>query len=95
MGPKYFGATKQPTDGREVNCVATAWNFYNGADVRVSQCTGVDKENFRIAVIEMGHVYNYLLYKDQPHVYRGPASPGFHQVYNEYFELEFLISFAK
>lgn len=29
---------------------------------------------------EMGHVYYFLLYKDQPSVYREGANPGFHEV---------------
>merc|ERR1719245_2622375 len=29
----------KPTDGREVICHATAWDFYNGEDFRIRMCT--------------------------------------------------------
>lgn len=29
---------ERPTDGREVECHASAWDFYNGKDFRCSPC---------------------------------------------------------
>lgn len=43
-------------------------------------------DDLRVAFHEMGHVYYFLLYKDQPSVYREGANPGFHEVidFNRY-----------
>lgn len=43
---------------------------------------------------EMGHVYYFLLYKDQPSVYREGANPGFHEV-SEYIQLDCYIGAKK
>lgn len=61
-------------------CHAAAFDFYNGTDVRISQCTRINMDDLRVAFHEMGHVYYFLLYKDQPSVYREGANPGFHEV---------------
>lgn len=36
---------------------------------------------------EMGHVYYFLSYKDQPNVYRDGANPGFHEAIGDVFAL--------
>ena len=36
---------------------------------------------------EMGHIEYFLLYKDQPLVYRGGANPGFHEAVGDVLAL--------
>lgn len=36
---------------------------------------------------EMGHIYYFLMYKDQPYVFRDGANPGFHEAIGDVFAL--------
>ncbi|XP_053603621.1 angiotensin-converting enzyme-like isoform X1 [Plodia interpunctella] len=69
---------EKPTD-REIVCHASAWDFYDGEDFRIKQCTTIDYEYFQTTHHEMGHVQYFLQYKDQPIVFRDGANPGFHE----------------
>ena len=42
-------------------------------------CTEVTQEDFNTIHHELGHIYYYLLYWDQPALYRTGANPGFHE----------------
>ncbi|XP_057302369.1 angiotensin-converting enzyme-like [Hydractinia symbiolongicarpus] len=72
----------KPKD-REVVCHASAWDFgvntTDGPDVRVKMCTEKDQDNFITIHHELGHIYYYLLYWNQPSEYRTGANPGFHE----------------
>ena len=46
---------------------------------RIKQCTVVDMEDFATVHHEMGHIQYDQQYKNQPHVYRRGANPGFHE----------------
>ena len=41
--------------------------------------TDINMKEFVTIHHEMGHIQYYLQYKDQPHIYRGGANPGFHE----------------
>lgn len=77
---------EKPKD-RDVVCHASAWDFSNGVDFRVKQCTEITMEHFSTAHHEMGHVEYFLLYKDKPVVYRGGANPGFHEAVGDVISL--------
>lgn len=70
---------EKPTDGREVVCHASAWDFCDKQNFRIKMCTNIDYEDFITVHHEMGHIQYYLLYKDQPISYRAGANPGFHE----------------
>ena len=38
---------EKPSDGRDVVCHASAWDFSNGKDFRVKQCTSVNMVDFK------------------------------------------------
>ena len=38
---------EKPTDGREVKCHPSAWDFFNGSDFRIKQCTNVNMNDFK------------------------------------------------
>ncbi|NXN80602.1 ACE enzyme, partial [Bombycilla garrulus] len=78
---------EKPTDGREVVCHASAWDFYNRKDFRIKQCTSVTMEQLFTVHHEMGHIQYYLQYKDQPVSFRSGANPGFHEAIGDVLSL--------
>jgi len=69
---------EKPND-REMVCHASAWDFCNGNDFRIKQCTVVDTADLITVHHEMGHIQYDLQYKHQPYVFRNGANPGFHE----------------
>ncbi|XP_059147204.1 angiotensin-converting enzyme-like [Physella acuta] len=68
---------EKPKDGRKVDCFVSAWDFGNGKDFRIKQCTEMSENYFSITHREMGYIQYFLQYKNQPFVFRGGANPGF------------------
>ncbi|KAK7076476.1 hypothetical protein SK128_016579 [Halocaridina rubra] len=66
----------QKPEGRELVCHASAWDFCNGIDFRIKQCTDVTMNDLITVHHEMGHVEYSLLYKHLPQVFRTGANPG-------------------
>lgn len=89
MPPEFWEKSmlEKPTDGREVVCHASAWDFYNRKDFRIKQCTVVTMEQLFTVHHEMGHVEYYLQYKDQPLSFRSGANPGFHEAIGDVMSL--------
>ncbi|NXX73935.1 ACE enzyme, partial [Urocolius indicus] len=89
MPPEFWEKSmlEKPTDGREVVCHASAWDFYNRKDFRIKQCTSVTMEQLFTVHHEMGHVQYYLQYKDQPVSFRSGANPGFHEAIGDVMAL--------
>ncbi|NWS81100.1 ACE enzyme, partial [Toxostoma redivivum] len=89
MPPEFWEKSmlEKPTDGREVVCHASAWDFYNRKDFRIKQCTSVTMEQLFTVHHEMGHVQYYLQYKDQPVPFRSGANPGFHEAIGDVLSL--------
>jgi len=73
--------------GRDLICHASAWDFCNGKDFRIKQCTDVTMTDFITAHHEMGHIQYYLQYKHQPEVFRSGANPGFHEAVGDVLAL--------
>jgi peptidyl-dipeptidase A len=79
--PKSFwerSMLTRPRD-REVLCHASAWNMDLKGDVRVKQCMVPSGEELATIFHELGHVYYYLAYKDQPYLFQNGAHDGFHE----------------
>uniref|UniRef100_A0A672R989 Angiotensin-converting enzyme n=1 Tax=Sinocyclocheilus grahami TaxID=75366 RepID=A0A672R989_SINGR len=89
MPPEFWDKAmlEKPTDGREVVCHASAWDFYNRKDFRIKQCTTVTMEQLFTVHHEMGHVEYYLQYKEQPVSFRRGANPGFHEAVGDVLSL--------
>ncbi|MBK6351054.1 MAG: M2 family metallopeptidase [Proteobacteria bacterium] len=68
----------QPRD-RNVQCHASAWHMDGKDDVRIKMCTRPTFEELQTIYHEMGHVYYYLGYKDQPFMFQNGAHDGFHE----------------
>jgi peptidyl-dipeptidase A len=65
--------------GRDVQCHASAWHMDSKEDVRIKQCITVDQEELMTVYHELGHVYYYLMYKEQPYLFQSGAHDGFHE----------------
>ncbi|XP_051968866.1 angiotensin-converting enzyme-like isoform X2 [Xyrauchen texanus] len=78
---------EKPTDGRDVVCHASAWDFYNRKDFRIKQCTVVTMADLITVHHEMGHIQYFLQYKDQPISFRDGANPGFHEAIGDVLAL--------
>lgn len=69
----------QPRD-RDVVCHASAWDFdLKNNDVRIKQCVEPLEDHLITLHHEQGHIYYYLMYKDQPPVFQRGAHDGFHE----------------
>lgn len=68
----------RPRD-REVVCHASAWHMDLASDVRIKQCILPTEEQLRTIYHELGHVYYFLSYKDQPYLFQNGANDGFHE----------------
>ncbi|XP_073942648.1 angiotensin-converting enzyme-like isoform X2 [Choristoneura fumiferana] len=78
---------EKPDDGREMVCHASAWDFFDGEDFRIRQCTAVTNAFFKTTHHELGHIQYYLQYKDLPVIYREGANPGFHEAVGDVIAL--------
>ncbi|MDF3018983.1 MAG: peptidyl-dipeptidase [Steroidobacteraceae bacterium] len=68
----------RPRD-REVVCHASAWDIDDKDDVRIKMCIKPVEEDLFTVYHELGHVYYYIWYKDQPPLFQGGAHDGFHE----------------
>ncbi|KAB0793117.1 hypothetical protein PPYR_12737 [Photinus pyralis] len=89
MTPEFWEQSilVKPNDGRKLICHASAWDFYDGKDFRIKQCTSVSFEDFITAHHEMGHIMYFMQYRDQPLVYRDGANDGFHEAVGDVMSL--------
>ncbi|XP_055907683.1 angiotensin-converting enzyme-like [Eupeodes corollae] len=90
--PKAFwekSIIEKPTDGRDLICHASAWDFFIIDDVRIKQCTRVNQDQFATVHHEQGHIQYFLQYQHLPNVYRTGANPGFHEAVGDVLALSF------
>lgn len=69
---------EKPAD-RAVVCHASAWDITSAGDVRIKMCIEPTEEDLITIHHELGHIYYYLNYKDQPILYQEGANDGFHE----------------
>jgi peptidyl-dipeptidase A len=68
----------RPRD-RDVVCHASAWDMDDKDDVRIKMCMRPNEEDLFTIYHEMGHVYYFIWYKDQPQLFQDGAHDGFHE----------------
>lgn len=68
----------KPAD-RDVVCHASAWPLEGGRDPRIKMCIEPTSEMLSTIYHELGHIYYYLAYPDQPVLFRQGAHDGFHE----------------
>lgn len=71
----------KPPPPREVICHASAWDMDTPGmdDVRIKMCTKPTEEDLFTIYHELGHVYYYLWYRNQPYLFQDGAHDGFHE----------------
>ncbi|XP_064087199.1 angiotensin-converting enzyme-like [Macrobrachium nipponense] len=88
MPPEFWEhSIIEKPNGRELVCHASAWDFCNGKDFRIKQCTDVTMNDLITVHHEMGHVEYFLQYKHLPMVFRTGANPGFHEAVGDVLAL--------
>ncbi|CAL4124873.1 unnamed protein product, partial [Meganyctiphanes norvegica] len=82
MPPSFYNLSmlEKPSDGREVLCHPTAWDFADGKDFRIKMCTTVTFENLQTIHHELGHIQYFMQYAHLPYMYR---NGGFHEAIGE------------
>ncbi|XP_063906730.1 angiotensin-converting enzyme [Zophobas morio] len=73
---------EEPVD-RVVLCQPSAWDFCNRRDFRIKMCTNINMKDLITAHHEMAHIHYFMLYKNQPKVFRDGANPAFHEAIGE------------
>lgn len=84
----------KPRD-REVVCHASAWPIDGKDDVRIKMCINPTAEDFTVIHHELGHVYYFLEYKDQPVLFRNGANDGFHEAIGDTVALSITPGYLK
>lgn len=74
-------------DDRLIVCHASAWDFCDGEDFRIKQCTQIDQTDFVTVHHEMGHIQYYIQYAGQPLPFRKGANLGFHEAVGDLIAL--------
>lgn len=83
----------KPED-REVVCHASAWDIQLADDdVRIKMCIEQTQEDLVVIYHELGHIYYYLYYKDQPFLFQSGAHDGFHEAIGDALTLSMTPSF--
>jgi peptidyl-dipeptidase A len=76
----------RPRD-REVVCHASAWDIGDQKDVRVKMCLQPNEEDLFTVYHELGHVYYFMSYAQQPYLFRDGANDGFHEAIGDTINL--------
>jgi len=84
----------KPRD-RDVQCHASAWHMDNKEDVRIKQCIEPTQEHLMTVYHELGHVFYYLSYKDQPLMFQSGANDGFHEAIGDTINLSMTPAYLK
>ena len=53
-----------------LNRAASAWDFFDGKDYRIKQCSAVGHDAFVRANHEMAHIHYSMAYQELPYLYR-------------------------
>lgn len=76
----------RPRD-REVVCQPSAWDMNDRHDVRLKVCLTPTEEDLYIVYHELGHVYYFISYAQQPYLFRDGANDGFHEAIGDTINL--------
>ncbi|WP_425511241.1 M2 family metallopeptidase [Pseudomarimonas salicorniae] len=85
----------KPRD-RDVVCHASAWQMNpDASDVRMKMCIKPNEEELTTIYHELGHIYYYLAYKDQPPIFQSGAHDGFHEAIGDTIVLSMTPDYLK
>ncbi len=85
----------KPRD-REVVCHASAWDIdLANDDLRIKMCIDPNEEDLTVIYHELGHIYYYIYYKDQPLLFQSGAHDGFHEAIGDALTLSMTPGYYK
>ncbi len=84
----------RPAD-REVVCHASAWHIDLDQDVRLKMCLHGTTEDFIVVHHELGHIYYFLAYRNQPVLFCNGANDGFHEAIGDVIALSITPEYLK
>jgi peptidyl-dipeptidase A len=84
----------RPAD-RDVVCHASAWHVDYDQDVRLKVCLHDTTDDFVTVHHELGHVYYFLAYRNQPFLFRSGANDGFHEAIGDSIALSITPEYLK
>jgi peptidyl-dipeptidase A len=84
----------KPRD-RDVVCHASAWHVDLDKDVRLKVCIHGTTDDFVTVHHELGHVYYFLAYRNQPVLFRNGANDGFHEAIGDSIALSITPDYLK
>ena len=84
----------KPRD-RDVVCHASAWSMDGKDDVRIKMCIEPTQDQLFTIYHELGHIYYYLAYRDQPILFQSGAHDGFHEAVGDAVTLSMTPAFLK
>ena len=68
----------KPRD-RDVQCHASAWQMDMSGDFRIKMCIQPTQDDLMTVYHELGHVFYYQSYAQQPYLFQSGAHDGFHE----------------
>jgi peptidyl-dipeptidase A len=74
-----YSVLARPKDNRQIECHASAEEFFGQTDFRIKMCTELTSSDLQTAHHEMGHVEYYMAYRNQPTLFRTGANAAFHE----------------
>jgi peptidyl-dipeptidase A len=83
----------KPRD-RDVVCHASAWDIDPpNDDLRIKMCIDPTEEELVTIYHELGHIYYYVYYKNQPFLFQSGAHDGFHEAIGDALTLSMTPSY--
>ena len=77
----------KPAD-RDVVCHASAWDIDSkNQDLRIKMCIEKNAEDFSTIHHELGHIFYYQAYANQPSIFQRGANDGFHEALGDLLTL--------
>ena len=76
-------------------CHASAWHIDLDQDVRLKVCVHDTTDDFVTVHHELGHVYYFLAYRNQPVLFRSGANDGFHEAIGDAIALSITPEYLK
>jgi peptidyl-dipeptidase A len=85
---------ERPRD-RDVVCHASAWDIDTKEDVRLKVCLHGTSDDFITVHHELGHIYYYRAYENQPFLFQNGANDGFHEAIGDAIALSITPEYLK
>jgi len=85
----------KPAD-RDVVCHASAWDIDSkNQDLRIKMCIEKNAEDFSTIHHELGHIFYYQAYANQPSIFQRGANDGFHEALGDLLTLSITPDYLK